>query len=123
MLHLLRNAEVYAPEPLVWLGAGLPAAPAESRRRAPACPRHRKLRCRRLLASGQPLERVLPAFTSNVSRLLLQPLKVQIATGAGADLVVLHADGAVSDAMARGRWHVRGGRSVVRGTFERAERA
>jgi hypothetical protein len=32
--------------------------------------------------------------------------------------VVLDARGAVADVMARGRWHVRDGRAVVRGPFE-----
>jgi len=76
----------------------------------------------RLLTMGQPLERVLPAFTSNVARLLLLPQKGHLVPGADADLVVLDAAHAVADVMARGRWHVREGRSVVRGTFERIER-
>jgi beta-aspartyl-dipeptidase (metallo-type) len=75
-----------------------------------------------LLACGQPLERVLPAFTSNPARLLLLPRKGHLATGADADLVVLDAAGGAAEVMARGRWHVRGGRSVRRGTFERIER-
>jgi beta-aspartyl-dipeptidase (metallo-type) len=75
-----------------------------------------------LLACGQPLERVLPAFTSNPARLLLLPRKGHLATGADADLVVLDESGGAADVMARGRWHVRGGRPVVRGTFERIER-
>jgi hypothetical protein len=36
--------------------------------------------------------------------------------------VVLDESGGAADVMARGRWHVRGGRSVLRGTFERIER-
>ncbi len=76
-----------------------------------------------LLGRGQPLERVLPAFTSNPARLLLLPRKGHLATGADADLVVLGSDGGVEDVMARGRWHVRGGRSVIRGGLERIERA
>jgi beta-aspartyl-dipeptidase (metallo-type) len=76
-----------------------------------------------LLARGQPLERVLPAFTSNPARVLLLPRKGHLTTGADADLVVLGSDGSIEDVMARGRWHVRGGRSVVRGAFERIERA
>ena len=76
-----------------------------------------------LLARGQALEQVLPAFTSNPARLLLLPRKGHLTTGADADLVVLGSDGGVEDVMARGRWHVRGGRSVVRGGFERIERA
>jgi beta-aspartyl-dipeptidase (metallo-type) len=76
-----------------------------------------------LLARGQALERVLPAFTSNPARLLLLPRKGHLTTGADADLVVLGSDGNVKDVMARGRWHVRDGRSVVRGGLERIERA
>jgi beta-aspartyl-dipeptidase (metallo-type) len=76
---------------------------------------------RELLACGQPLERVLPAFTTNPARLLLLPHKGHLTTGADADLVVLDEEGGVSDVMARGRWHVRGGRSVVRGVLEGGE--
>ncbi|HEX2218768.1 MAG TPA: beta-aspartyl-peptidase [Gemmatimonadales bacterium] len=75
-----------------------------------------------LLACGQPLERVLPAFTSNPARLFLLPRKGHVTRGADADLIVLDESGGTADVMARGRWHVRGGRSVVRGTFERIER-
>jgi beta-aspartyl-dipeptidase (metallo-type) len=72
-----------------------------------------------LLARGQPLERVLPAFTSNPASLLRLTRKGHLRPGADADLVVLDAQGDVADVMARGRWHVRGGRAVVTGTFER----
>ena len=75
----------------------------------------------RLLAAGQPLERVLPAFTGNAARLLRLRRKGCLAAGADADLVVLDGAGGVADVMARGRWHVRGGRPVVRGVFERTE--
>jgi beta-aspartyl-dipeptidase (metallo-type) len=74
---------------------------------------------RTLLRCGQPLERVLPAFTSNPARMLRLERKGRLAAGTDADLVVLDPDGAVSDVMARGRWLVRGGKAVVRGTFER----
>jgi beta-aspartyl-dipeptidase (metallo-type) len=73
---------------------------------------------RDLLAAGQPLERVLPAFTSNPARLLMLARKGRLVPGADADLVVLDGGGGVGDVMARGRWHVQGGRVVVRGTFE-----
>ena len=76
-----------------------------------------------LLARGQPLERVLPAFTSNPARLLLLPRKGLLTTGADADLVVLGSDGGVEDVMARGRWHVRDGRAVILGGFEQVELA
>ena len=71
-----------------------------------------------LLASGQRLEAVLPLFTSNPARLLRLAGKGVVAPGASADLVVLDAAGRPAGVMARGRWHVRGGRAVVRGTFE-----
>jgi beta-aspartyl-dipeptidase (metallo-type) len=73
-----------------------------------------------LLARGQALERVLPAFTSNVARLLRLPTKGRLAEGSDADLVSLSADGLVCDVMAQGRWHLRDGCLVRRGTFEGA---
>jgi beta-aspartyl-dipeptidase (metallo-type) len=77
---------------------------------------------RELLQAGQPLERVLPAFTSNPARLLLLAQKGHLTAGADADLIVLDAQGNVRDVMARGRWHVENGHSTVRGVFERLER-
>ena len=74
-----------------------------------------------LLDCGQPLQRVLPAFTSNVARLLRLRQKGRLAAGADADLVVLDDKGQVDDVMARGRWHVQAGRPVVRGPFEPGE--
>jgi beta-aspartyl-dipeptidase (metallo-type) len=73
-----------------------------------------------LLQCGQPLERVLPAFTSNPAR-LLRLRKGTLTPGADADLVVLDEDAEVEDVMARGRWHVLAGQPAVRGTFERRE--
>jgi beta-aspartyl-dipeptidase (metallo-type) len=72
----------------------------------------------RLVACGQPLERVLPAFTMNPAQLLRLPRKGHLGVGADADLVVLDDRGGPADVMARGRWHVRTGRPVIRGTFE-----
>ncbi len=71
-----------------------------------------------LLGQGQPLERVLPAFTSNPARLLMLPHKGHLSIGADADLVVLDESGGIRDVMARGRWHVENGRAVIRGVFE-----
>ena len=74
-----------------------------------------------LLHAGAPLERVLPAFTSNVADSLRLPAKGRIEVGADADLVVLSAEGKVRDVMAKGRWMVRERRSVQIGTFERQD--
>jgi beta-aspartyl-dipeptidase (metallo-type) len=73
---------------------------------------------KQLLACGQPLERVLPAFTTNPARLLMLKRKGRLVAGSDADLVVLDGDGGIQDVMARGRWHVRNGRAVIQGTFE-----
>lgn len=75
-----------------------------------------------LLACGQPLERVLPAFTSNPASLLRLPRKGRLYPGSDADLLVLDARGGVEDVMARGQWHVRERRSVIGGVFEQIER-
>jgi beta-aspartyl-dipeptidase (metallo-type) len=89
---------------VVAMDVGRPAAMAET--------------LRELLACGQPLERVLPAFGANQARLLRLPRKGRLSAGADADLVVLDEDGAVEDVMARGRWHVLARQPVVRGALE-----
>jgi beta-aspartyl-dipeptidase (metallo-type) len=76
---------------------------------------------RELLDCGQPLERVLPAFTANPARLLRLRQKGRLTAGADADLVVLDENGRIEDVMARGRWHVLAGKPVVRGTLEGRE--
>ena len=72
-----------------------------------------------LLARGLPLERALPAFTSNPAALLRLAGKGRIAVGADADLVVLDAQANVRDVWAGGVAHVRAGQPVRRGMFER----
>jgi beta-aspartyl-dipeptidase (metallo-type) len=86
------------------MDVGSPAAPAAA--------------LRALLRSGRAPEQVLPAFTSNPAALLRLERKGRLAPGCDADLVVLDPEGGVADVMARGRWHVREGRAVVRGAFE-----
>jgi beta-aspartyl-dipeptidase (metallo-type) len=71
-----------------------------------------------LLAAGQRLERVLPAFTSNPARLLMLARKGRLLPGSDADLVVLDEAGTVADVMARGRWHLQERRVIVKGSFE-----
>jgi len=74
----------------------------------------------RMLNDGHPLARVLPAFTSNPARLLRLARKGHIAVDADADLAVLDPDGGIGEVMAKGQWHVQGGRAVRVGTFEQA---
>ncbi|MBW8367892.1 MAG: beta-aspartyl-peptidase [Arenimonas sp.] len=73
-----------------------------------------------LMQRGLALDQVLPAFTSNVARLLRLPRKGRVATGADADLVALDAQGRIADVMAMGAWHVRDGVQVRSGKFEGA---
>ena len=87
--------------------------------------RGRAVRHGRHAAGAAPLRAAAragaPAFTSNPARLLRLERKGRLVPGADADLVVLDNDGTVADVLARGRWHVRSGLPLVRGTFERAE--
>lgn len=73
---------------------------------------------RTLLARGHALDAVLPAFTSNVARLLRLAGKGVVVADGVADLVVLDADGGIADVMVQGAWHVRDGAIVRRGLFE-----
>lgn len=71
-----------------------------------------------LLARGVALADALPPFTANPAHLLRLERKGRIAAGADADLVVLDREDRVRDVMARGRWHLRNGETLVRGAFE-----
>jgi len=71
-----------------------------------------------LTRRGHALERVLPAMTSNVARLLRLPGKGKIAKGLDADLVVFDEEHHVRHVMAAGKWMVQDGSPRVKGTFE-----
>jgi beta-aspartyl-dipeptidase (metallo-type) len=71
-----------------------------------------------LLASGVPLERALPCFTSNPARLLRLAAKGRIAVGADADLLVLDESGRAQHVIAGGMVHLRDGAMLHRGSFE-----
>jgi beta-aspartyl-dipeptidase (metallo-type) len=71
-----------------------------------------------LLRAGRPLETVLPAFTSNPARHLKLRGKGELTVGCDADLIVLGADDLPRSVMVAGRWHVRDGEVLLRGTFE-----
>ncbi len=73
---------------------------------------------RELLAAGVPLERALPAFTTNPARLLRLAGKGEITVGGDADLVALDAKDGAHTVIVRGQVHVRNGSPVRRGTFE-----
>ena len=72
-----------------------------------------------LLAHGLPLQRALPAFTSNPARLLRLAGKGRIEVGADADLVALDIEGAVHHVWMGGVPCVLAGVPVRRGMFER----
>jgi beta-aspartyl-dipeptidase (metallo-type) len=74
-----------------------------------------------LLNSGAELQRILPAFTSNVATLLRFHDRGRIDSGMVADLVVLDENHRVSDVMVSGIWHVRDGQQQVFGQFEKQE--
>lgn len=71
-----------------------------------------------LLQREYSLERILPAFTSNVARLLRLRNKGLLQAGMDADLLVLGESDCVRHVMARGQWMVKDEQPVVRGTFE-----
>ncbi len=72
-----------------------------------------------LLAKGVPLGDALPPFTSNPASLLRLPRKGTLVVGGDADLIVLDDAGGVRDVMSNGVWHLREGRIMRRGLFER----
>jgi beta-aspartyl-dipeptidase (metallo-type) len=73
---------------------------------------------KRLLEKGVPLESALPAFTSNVARLLRLHDKGYIDVNGSADFVVLDDGHRISDVMVGGVWHVKDGKQEIAGTFE-----
>lgn len=72
-----------------------------------------------LLARGLPLERALPAFTSNPANLLRLAGKGRIEVGGDADLITLDAQGAIHHVWMGGVAYVVAGQPVRRGMFER----
>ena len=71
-----------------------------------------------LLHANVSLERALPAFTSNVARILKFSDRGRIAAGFAADLVVLDDHHQLRDVMIAGIWHVKDGVQQVFGQFE-----
>jgi beta-aspartyl-dipeptidase (metallo-type) len=75
---------------------------------------------RSLLARNVPLERILPAFTSNVADILRLRDRGRIQPGAAADFVVLDDENTISDVMIAGIWHVQDHQQRVFGEYEKA---
>ncbi len=73
---------------------------------------------RSLHERGHPLDRILPAVTSNIARLLKLKTKGRVAEHMDADLVCLDETLQVQHVMAGGAWMVRDGSPVIKGTFE-----
>jgi beta-aspartyl-dipeptidase (metallo-type) len=71
-----------------------------------------------LLDSGMSEATVLPLITSNVAALLKLKQKGRIEQGLDADLVVLDQANRIEHVMARGIWHLKGGRQLLSGLFE-----
>jgi beta-aspartyl-dipeptidase (metallo-type) len=72
-----------------------------------------------VLLEKVPLETALRVVTSNPARILKLRQKGEIAPGRDADLVLLGRDGLdIRGVLARGRWLMRDGEPLARGTFE-----
>ena len=71
-----------------------------------------------LIAEGEPLDEVLPVFTSNVARLLALPRKGRLRVDADADIAVLSADGSLRYLWAMGQLMVEHGQPRQFGHFE-----
>ena len=63
------------------------------------------------------LEKALPVVTSNVAAILKLPGKGRIAAGMDADLLLLDENDGIRHLLANGRWLVRNGEILRRGTF------
>jgi len=74
-----------------------------------------------LLDQGQPLERVLPAFTSNVAAILRLHEKGRVREGGAADLIVLDDQHDIDDVMVAGIWHVKNKQQQIFGQFEKSD--
>jgi beta-aspartyl-dipeptidase (metallo-type) len=72
-----------------------------------------------LLNQGYALERILPAFTSNVADLLRLDTKGRIQAGSDADLAILDEAHSIWGVMAKGVWHKKAYEQLIYGTFEK----
>lgn len=73
-----------------------------------------------LLDQDVSLEKILPAFTSNVADILRFADRGRVRNGARADFVILDDQNAISDVVVAGIFHIRSGEQQVFGQFEKA---
>ncbi len=73
-----------------------------------------------LLDQGIPMEKVLPAFTSNVADILRFADRGRVRDGACADFIILDNQNAISDVVIAGIFHIQSGEQQVFGQFEKA---
>jgi beta-aspartyl-dipeptidase (metallo-type) len=71
-----------------------------------------------MLNNNLAMEKILPLMTSNVAGLLRFHHKGRIDKGFDADLLVLDAAHNIDSVMARGVWHKKQGRQLIKGLFE-----
>ena len=74
-----------------------------------------------LLDKDAPLERILPAFTSNVADILRLRDRGRIQVGNAADLVALDENDDIEGVMIGGQWHVHAGVQQIAGQFEKPQ--
>ena len=71
-----------------------------------------------LIELGEPLDQVLPVFTSNVARVLSLSSKGRVKVGLDADLALLQMDGSLRHLWCRGAKMVEDGQPIKYGLFE-----
>ncbi|MBT8142839.1 MAG: beta-aspartyl-peptidase [Gammaproteobacteria bacterium] len=71
-----------------------------------------------LLQRGISLEKILPAYTSNVARLLRLSSKGHIAHNVDADLVLMDKEHQIHSVMCQGNWHRKYHQQIITGSFE-----
>ena len=71
-----------------------------------------------LLDEGFSVDEVLPAFTSNVAKILRLHTKGQIKVGNDADLVIIDESNKIQSVMAMGKWHQKKYKTIKLGSFE-----
>ncbi|MGM9973722.1 MAG: amidohydrolase family protein, partial [Clostridiaceae bacterium] len=73
-----------------------------------------------VLEHNIPLDKVLKTVTTNPARIFKLEQKGEIAAGKDADIVLLHKeDLSINQVIAKGKIHVKEGKAVIKGTYEK----